>query len=314
MNTILNNILKDYRSHLNDKDECFLLKEYKYNDIKTIDYSIIIPVYNQEQIIVNNLNAILKYTGGTFEIIIILDFCYDNTEINIINFLNCYSHFNNSLNSIKIFKQPNSPIFEASCDNIGFISSRGKYCLEIQADMEMTEFNYNIHMTKPFNILNNVFAVSGRCAHNIFNHDKGIGKLGGLIIKSIEDLGLNKNKFYTFETCNRGPLLIEKEKLRLLNFLDEKNYYLDDSDHDIIIRAYLKYKFISGYVPINFNSPLTHGSTRKISLNKHEEINSKYKQLRIEQQFKNANYNLNNVSIGKYKNVWKELEPIEYSI
>ena len=55
-------------------------------------------------------------------------------------------------------------------------------------------------------------------------------------------------------------------------------------------------------------------NSRKISLNKHEEINSKYKQLRIEQQFKNANYNLNNVSIGKYKNVWKELEPIEYSI
>ena len=93
MNNLLNTELKYHRSHLNDKDECFLLKQYTYNDITEIEYSVIIPIYNQEKIITKNMNSILKYTGGIFEIIIILDFCYDNTEFNLINFLDNYQHF-----------------------------------------------------------------------------------------------------------------------------------------------------------------------------------------------------------------------------
>ena len=247
MNDLLNNELKHHRSHLNDDNECFLLKKYDYNDISNIEYSVIIPVYNQEKIVTKNVNSILKYTGGLFEIILILDFCYDNTELNLINFLDNYTHFNNNLSKIFIFKQAKTPIFEASCDNIGFIMSKGKYCLEIQADMEMIENDYNLHLTKPFKLLNNVLAVSGRCAHNLFDRPGGIGKLGKLIDKNVTELKIDKNKFYTYETCNRGPLLFDRQKLKLLNCLDEVNYHLNNSDHDIMIRGYLKYGYICGY-------------------------------------------------------------------
>ena len=167
MNNILCDALKTNRSHINDNDECFLLKEYVYNNIDII-YSVIVPVYNQEQIIKKNIESIIKYTGGSFEIIIILDFCNDNTESILINFFDTFKNDNSLFSNVRIFKQPNSPIFEASCDNIGFINSKGKYCLEIQADMEMTMNNYNLHLSKPFNLLHNVVAVSGRCAHNLF--------------------------------------------------------------------------------------------------------------------------------------------------
>lgn len=313
MNNLLNNELKYHRSHLNDKDECYLLKKYIYNDINDIDYSVIIPVYNQEEIITKNINSVLKYTGGIFEIIIILDFCFDNTEKNIIHFLNNYNHFNNNLSSIKIFKQNNSPIFESSCDNIGFVLSKGKYCLEIQADMEMVENNYNLHLTKPFKILDNVLAVSGRCAHNLFRPG-GIGKLGLLIENSVYDLNIDKNKFYTYETCNRGPLLFDRQKLKQLNYLDEVNYHQDNSDHDIMIRGYLKYNYICGYVPIDFKSPLEDGSTRKDFNNDKGLINLKYKQLRMSQHKIKSNRLLNGNSINLYKKGWKNIDPKIYNI
>ena len=141
--------------------------------------------------------------------------------------------------------------------------SRGKYCLEIQADMEMIEYNYNLHLTKPFKLFDNILAVSGRCAHNLIDEKIGIGKLGLSVKNSVSELNIDRNKFYTYETCNRGPLLFDRKKLKRLNYLDELNYYLDNSDHDIMIRGYLKYGYICGYVPIDFNSPLVDGSTRK---------------------------------------------------
>jgi glycosyltransferase involved in cell wall biosynthesis len=314
MNDLLDTELKHHRSHLNNNNECFLLKEYNYNNITKIDYSVIIPIYNQEKIITKNINSILKYTGGIFEIILILDFCYDNTELNLINFLDNYQHSNNNLSSIKIFKQPNSPIFEASCDNIGFVMSKGKYCLEIQSDMEMTENNYNLHLTKPFKLMNNILAVSGRCAHNLFNSSGGIGMLGLLIEKSVSELTIDKNKFYTYETCNRGPLLFDRQKLKQLNYLDEINYHMDNSDHDIMVRGYLHFGYICGYVPIDFNSPLHDGSSRKNSNNINEKINLKYKQLRMSRhKIKSTNLFHGN-TLNLYQHNWKKIDPKIYEI
>ena len=313
MNDLLNNELKHHRSHLND-DECFLLKKYDYNDISNIEYSVIIPVYNQEKIITKNVNSILKYTGGLFEIILILDFCYDNTELNLINFLDNYINFNNKLSSIFIFKQAKTPIFEASCDNIGFIMSKGKYCLEIQADMEMIENDYNLYLTKPFKLLNNVLAVSGRCAHNLFDRPGGIGKLGKLIDKNVTELKIDKNKFYTYETCNRGPLLFDRQKLKLLNYLDEVNYHQDNSDHDIMIRGYLKYGYICGYVPIDFKSPLADGTSRKKHDSENEKINLEYKKLRMAQHKIKSSYLIDGATLNLYKKNWKNIEPKIYDL
>lgn len=215
---------------------------YKYYEFNSgyIVYSIVVPIYNQDKIIVKNLQSIIDNTVENFEIILILDYCFDNTEKNIFDYLNNYTNIKKNLICIKIFKNEEKPLFETKCDNIGFKNSLGKYCLEIQADMEMIENGYNLHLTKPFNLYNNVIAVSGRCAHNLFDHNSGIGKLGTNIEKNVNELNVDKNKFYVFETCNRGPLLIERKKLEELNFLDEENYFLDDSDHDLMARAYLE--------------------------------------------------------------------------
>lgn len=234
-----------------------------FND-SDIEYSIVTPVYNQEKIIVNNIKSFIKHTLDNFEIILILDCCSDNTKDKVMAF---FSEFiNRHSNFIKItIIETCEPLFETKCDNIGFKKAEGKYILEIQADMMMTENGYNKHLCKPFKLLDNVIAVSGRCCHNLFSNG-GIGKLGRLIETDISKLNVNKDTFYTFytfETCNRGPLLIEKSKLIQLNYLDEEHYYLDNSDHDLMIRVYLSNNYICGYVPIDFYAPLEHGSNRK---------------------------------------------------
>ena len=280
-----------------------MYKYYDYNAGEVI-YSIVTPIYNQENIIVKNLQSVIDNTLENFEIILILDFCFDKTEQNIINYLNTYNNTNKNLICIKIFKNTEKPLFETKCDNIGFKHSTGKYCLEIQADMEMTELGYNLHLTKPFNLLNNVIAVSGRCCHYLFNHD-GFGKLGSNIEKKIESLNVDKNKFYVMETCNRGPLLIDRTKLMELNYLDEDNYFLDDSDHDLFARAYLSKGYICGYVPIDFNAPLCNGSVRN-------NLNYNYcNEFHINRNEKIRLTNMCNMRLGlnKYRPVWNSRKP-----
>jgi glycosyltransferase involved in cell wall biosynthesis len=279
-----------------------MYKYYQYNENKVI-YSVIIPVYNQENIIVENIKSIINNTLNNFEIIIILDFCFDNTEKYLINFLDNYNNEINNLIQIKIFKNENKPLFEAACDNIGFKNSIGDYCLEIQADMKMTQKGYNIHLTKPFLKFDNVIAVSGRCAHNLFRGG-GIGKLGMDIEKSIDELNINKNKFYVFETCNRGPLLLERKKLEELNYLNEIDYFLDDSDHDLMARAYLEKKYICGYVPIDFEAPIINGSM----LNNNNYNNCKEYLINKEHKENKLKLSKNNQGIQKFINFWKNKE------
>lgn len=267
---------------------------------ENIVYSIINPVYNQEDIIIQNINSYISNTIDNFEIIIILDSCSDNTKDKLLEFMNIFRCYNKYLIQIQII-ETTEPLFETKCDNIGFKIAQGKYLLEIQADMEMTQYGYNMHLTKPFNLLPDVIAVSGRCAHNLFRTG-GVGKTGSSYEKNVNEIKVDKNIFYTYETCNRGPLLLDKKKVKELGYLDEENYFLDNSDHDLMIRAYLFKRYICGYVPIDFNSPIANGSTRKKRDNKNAiafiEYTNKMKKSYID----------------KYKKCWINLEPKQYNI
>ena len=57
--------------------------------------------------------------------------------------------------------------------------------------------------------------------------------------------------------------MLDRRKLEALGFLDEQNFFLDNSDHDLFARAWHQHKWICGYVPINFETRLADGFTRK---------------------------------------------------
>jgi len=240
-------------------------------------FSIVIPIHNQSTIIKQNIESILKKKKSKlYELILILDACSDNTEQVLLDW---YKYFDfdtyNLVVNILILKSE-IPLFETSADNLGFYCSSGEYCLEIQADMEMTDYGYNMKLLQPFLLNENIIGISGRCGHSFMN-SLGIGKLGKSVEKTLIELPhIDVNSYYITETCNRGPLLLNRRKLKELGYLDETNYFLDNSDHDLFCRANIQKNWICGYVPIDFNSPLINGSTRK----PRDEINEKHYQLK----------------------------------
>ncbi len=255
-----------------------------YEDIK-IKYTIVVPVFNQENIIIKNINSIINNTVGDYEIIIINDYSHDRTLEILKKFFGNYEPIDRNFKRIRII-DTNWPLFETKCDNIGFKLSKAKFVLEIQADMQMIIKGYDQILSRPFNKIDNLIAVSGRCAHFFDYKDNldGIGKLGINIEKSIKELNVKENNFYIFDTCNRGPLLIDNYKLKQMNYLDERNYFLDNSEHDLMLRARLSKNYICGYFPIDFYAPLKDGSTRnrKIKLNFKNIINYiEFKRLKI---------------------------------
>lgn len=230
----------------------------EYQPTKPV-FSIVMPIHNQEAILSKHIQAIFQHTTDRpYELICILDACSDKSEQAIQDILR--SPLPPLLTSVLILTA-HIPLFETSSDNIGFLCSRGKYLLEIQADLEMTETGYNMKLLQPFLLFPNVIGVSGRCCHGI-TYNEGVGKLGADIEKPLP-ASLDKHAFYVAETCNRGPLLLDHEKVRQLGYLDEANYFLDNSDHDLFARAYHTKRWICGYVPIEFLSLLQYGSTRK---------------------------------------------------
>lgn len=222
-------------------------------------FSIVMPIFNQGPIIKSVLDSVTKYTQGLYEIIMIIDACSDDTESRVMQW-SAETVIPPEVCRISIHVSDH-PLFETSSDNIGFRYSRGRYILEIQADMEMTQLGYNLHLLKPFNILSNVFAVSGRLGWSWTSTDC-IGKIGSLMDEPL-DRSIDRDAFYVAETVARGPLLIDHEKLKSLGYLNETDYFLEGSEHDVIARAFFNHGWISGYVPIEFYSPLCRGSTRK---------------------------------------------------
>lgn len=276
---------------------------YNKESIDKVKYSIVTPVYNQEKIILRNVTSFLSHTKDYYEIIIIIDCCSDNTKSILLDFFSKHNCKNPQFVQITIF-ETSDPYFETKCDNLGFKNSIGEYIIEIQADMKMTEPGYNIHLQKPFKLFDNLLAVSGRCGHNLFNNNICVGKIGRRIERTLKQLKLNRNTFYVTESCNRGPIMFDAKKLKEIDYLDEENYFLHDSDHEIMARAYLEKGYICGYLPMDFHSLVREGSMRK---GKERDKKNSYK----------LSYLKNKPRIDKiklYSETWKERGIQKYDI
>jgi glycosyltransferase involved in cell wall biosynthesis len=235
-----------------------VIYEWKKENAASVEYSFVIPVFNQQNIIVDNVKALLANSVGKCELILIFDGCTDQSETNCLDFLRNFQAFERLL-----CLRTSESVFETSADNIGFRNCKGTYWIEVQADMQMKTYGFNYLLSKPCRAWTDVFAVSGRCCHQWKDFSVGTGKLGTAAERPLQ-LGWHQmDKFYTTETCNRGPLLFVGERLKKLGYLDEVNFVLGDDDHDVMARAWAHEKWINGYVPIEVYSPLGHGSTQK---------------------------------------------------
>jgi glycosyltransferase involved in cell wall biosynthesis len=226
---------------------------------ETPTFSLVMPIHNQETIIYDVLMKVFIHTHGLYDLFLILDGCTDNTRTEVLRAVQTVPR---ELCQLTIVSNPTG-IFETSCDNLGFVNARGKYIVEIQADMQIQTSNYNVLLATPLEIYPDLIAVSGRCCHTLAPPFAGVGKLGAAA-EHPHNLPFDKyNQIFLSHTVNRGPLVLRTSMLQALNYLDEYTFVLENDEHDLFLRAWDKHKWRTAFYPIEVYSPLAWGSTRK---------------------------------------------------
>jgi glycosyltransferase involved in cell wall biosynthesis len=218
--------------------------------------SVILPVHNQEDIITRVLDGIFgNISRMTSEVIVILDGCTDNTE----KLVNKYAPPKIWLGcKVKFIKTPD--VFEVKADNAGLRDCIRDYAILVQDDMIIQELGFDIRLIKPMLVWDDVCAVTARSAHNHIlgeNGDLGHSDITG------SEWGQPRDRFVIRQSVNRGPLALRMDVVRNLGYLDEIYAPLGWDEHDLCMRAYKNWGFVSGAYPIRYQSDLAWGTTRK---------------------------------------------------
>jgi glycosyltransferase involved in cell wall biosynthesis len=223
-------------------------------------FSVVIPIHNQGGIIYDVLMKVFIHTHGLYDLFIILDGCTDNTRAEVLRVLEIT--LPSELCHLTVVSNQEG-VFETSCDNLGFVNARGKYIVEIQADMQIQTSNYNILLAMPLEIYPDLIAVSGRCCHTLTMPYEGVGKLNANV-EQPHNLPFDKyNQIFLSHTVNRGPMVLRRSMVEDLGYLDEYNFVLENDEHDLFYRAWTQKRWRTAFYPVEVYSPLAWGSTRK---------------------------------------------------
>jgi len=222
--------------------------------------SVIVCIFNKEAIIERIIKSLfLNSSELVKEYIFVLDGCTDNSEKILIE------NVKNIPNNVTYKILYTNDVFEIRSNNVGMKASTYKYVCIVQDDMEILEKNWDRRLIQPFLHFNDIFAITSRSAlqmdcngnffnikegpdgHNCFNKEKYI----------------SRDIVYINQMVNRGPLMMELEKVKMLGYLDETlPGLLAADDHDLCVKAFIKYGWRCGSYWIQYNSPLEWGSTR----------------------------------------------------
>lgn len=222
--------------------------------------SIIICIFNKENIIEKIINALLtKSSELVKEYIFVLDGCTDNSPKIITELVKKIPK-----NIIHKIIYTNN-VFEIRSNNIGIKNATQKYVCIVQDDMEIIEQNWDKRMIQPFLHFTDIFAITARSAlqmdvnGNFFNIKEG--PVGHHCFE--KNNNISRDIVYINQMVNRGPLMMELEKVKILGYLDETlPGLLAADDHDLCVKAFLNYGWKCGSYWIQYYSPLEWGSTR----------------------------------------------------
>lgn len=240
----------------------------------SVELSIIIPTFNKAEIIEQQLRCLLSCITVTAEIILIDDGSIDETSTVALNLLS-------KCNYPYTILRTKFPIYETACDCVGLEISSGYYICELQSDIFLNDIGFDRKLIDSLEA-NEFCSVSGRCGHSwaymftlrqkiiafLFGNlkFKDIFSFGYIIGRGGMDAFDNKVILdcfsYTTDTNNRGPWMTSKKVISVIGFLNEKDFFLGNDDHDFNWRG-AKKGYKAGYVNVNFNSNFEDGSTRQ---------------------------------------------------
>ncbi|QDD01803.1 glycosyltransferase family 2 protein [Candidatus Methylopumilus planktonicus] len=257
------------------------LESIKFSRGKPV-WTMVMPVFNQESRIKEVLSKVVANASLPFSMVLIDDASDDRSYARSLSFIQKLKKIKQK-KVIDIFLIKNKmPLYETACDNQGFRLAKTKYIIEIQSDIHIEDFGFDRKMIDGMDKLN-LGAVSGRHVHyfsmlegkmawlkypfnllswRFFHSTKeGEGQLGHKIFSRIK--GQIKKECFVGETVARGPWLINKFDLKKLSYLDEKNFFLGNDDHDYHRRLFQELGKSVGYIPLDIYSLIEDGSTRK---------------------------------------------------
>ena len=244
-------------------------------------HSVVLTIHNKGWLLPRVLDGILKNTGGSYELIVVLDGCTDDSKQVLTQFLEKVS-----IPRI-IIETPD--VFETLANNAGLGKASGDYCILVQDDMVIREKDWNLHLVRPAQVYQDVFAVSANAAHN-WRYNKDNKQEKSPIVPNqwtdilnwselVRGSTLQQGEFVIRDSVNRGPLLLRTSSLKKLNYLDPSFAPLDMDDHDLCYRAYSQLKQVSGCYKVDYLSDPKWGSTR---------VGGKISKIHAESQQKNA--------------------------
>jgi hypothetical protein len=222
-------------------------------------FSVVMPIHNQGPILYDVLMKLFIHTHGLYDLFLILDGCTDESRQEVLRALD---HIPAELCQLTIVSLAEG-IFETSCDNLGFVNARAPYIVELQADMQIQTSNYNVLLALPLEIYPDLIAVSGRCCHAFSPPYSGVGKLGAKAEEPHCMPFSMYNQIFLSQTVNRGPLVLRREMVEALGYLNEQQFVLEHDEHDLFYRAWTQKGWRTAFYPVEVYSPLAWGSTRK---------------------------------------------------
>ncbi|CAK0853019.1 unnamed protein product [Prorocentrum cordatum] len=125
-----------------------------------------------------------------------------------------------SLRRAVLVDQP-SAIYETASNNRGAILAEGQFLIIMQDDWVMTQIGWNVHMSLPARLYDDVFGISANCAHG------WRGLPGGRVGRCLDDqrdrpldpeLVRKSGTFFVRPTGNRGPILYNASKFRQMGY------------------------------------------------------------------------------------------------
>jgi hypothetical protein len=151
--------------------------------------------------------------------------------------------------------------------------------------MIISEPAFDRRLIKPFLAYGDVFAVTGRTAHN-----DSIGwqlrrhhvPFIGLPLRRIlftnhirRENPCGRNIFGIRDVVNRGPLALNHTRAETLGYFDESFAPYTWDDHDLCLRAFSIYGWLCGSYPVEYQSDDAWGTTRQKNSNIYAEANAR---------------------------------------
>lgn len=309
----INSALSRYHEDFSRRSGGFSLPKVQLTEIYRLNLSsersqprllISLPVCNQERIIHGILNKLLSNISIESTLVIIIDYCLDDSEGVIRRVLDNFDE-ETCISEILLLKSQGD-LFESTCENLALAVAKGDFFLSMQADIYFTDPKFLNIAIAGFNQESSLLAIGSRAVFPISAPSKF--KVSYISYKALSK-GFNwltsrllgvvflfprlfmdsyfgdvssppKNRLYFSKTQSqriypgayliRGPILWRTNFLRELGGNDDVSFFMGGDERKLSLRGAADHGLFVAYLPSQCFTNLWTGTSHKAHLRSKE--------------------------------------------